>query len=165
MTRSLSRSRAFSLIEVLIVIVIVSFLAAVALPYFSDATIKTHRSNGITRMQQEAVTLRQRYAISKSFLDSTNAPLSGSVAAPADQFGGVFILMVDIPDKDHFNLSLRVDSTYNGATPTPNTSLGSRVKAQNCFAIGLTQAGAQVVYAQDMSASVALSADNRSCWY
>ena len=147
----LKKINAFSLIEMLIVIAIISILTVLGVVWYQDAVIKTNRARGISLMQEEAVRRQQLFILSGNY-GAEAIPLPG--AAYAD-LRNIFQLSISMPSSSSFVLSL---------TANDPSSLSARVRDANCFEITLDQTGRQRVVAANGSGAVDLSDLNRACW-
>jgi type IV pilus assembly protein PilE len=76
----------FTLIELMIAVVIVSILAAVALPSFQDQIIRSRRAEGKTALLRAAQLLERNYTVNNTYVTDL-APLHG-LAANAPVYSG-----------------------------------------------------------------------------
>ncbi len=155
----IKKIRAFSLIEMLIVIAIIGILAVLGIVWYQDAVIKTNRSRGISLMQEEAVRRQQRFILTASYGASVDPVPRGAYA----DLGNIFRLSI-ATTATGFTLSLTAASgaTANAAN---DSRLSQRVQGANCFSITLDQTGRQQVIETSGGTAVDLTTEaRRACW-
>ncbi len=150
-----SASRGFSLIEVLIVVFIVGILLAIAFPFYQEASIRTYRANGIALMQEQALVLKQRFSVSRSYLPVGGTDITDQVVTGGNlaDLGGVFRLKQTVT-ANTFSFSLVVEGTG---------SASDRAK-DGCYIIRMDQTGQRYVKQTSGGAEGSLSDSNRKCW-
>jgi type IV pilus assembly protein PilE len=149
----IKKIRAFSLIEMLIVIAIIAILAVLGIVWYQDAVIRTNRSRGISLMQEEAVRRQQRFILTGTYgNDAAGAVINRGAYG---DLGGIFQLSIT-PTATAFTLSLTANST---------TNLSQRVRNARCFEIRLDQTGLQQVIETNGGVAVGLDTEaRRACW-
>lgn len=138
----IKKIRAFSLIEMLIVIAIIGILAVLGVVWYEDAVIRTNRSRGISLMQEEAVRRQQRFILTGNY---GNDPPGNVINRGAyGELGDIFQLSININNAAPAGFTLFL-------TAGNNTNLSQRVRDANCFAITLDQTGLQQVMPVDVN--------------
>lgn len=141
-----ARQRGFTLIELMIVVVIVSILAAVAIPSYTESTVRSRRAEGQALILQTAQALERCYTNFGAYDDSGNCTIAAALAGALDSEGGWYRL-TGVLEAQRFEL-----------TATPQKVQASR--DEKCGSLALTQTGAKSV-----SGSLAGSPDAlRVCW-
>lgn len=86
----------FTLIELMIVVAIIGILAAVALPAYSDYTLKAKAANAVASLAGQKIKVAEKYSVDGSFscTDSSGSAishctLSGGVASLAFTYDGI----------------------------------------------------------------------------
>ncbi len=69
----MKKTRGFTLIEVLIVVVIIGVLAAVAIPYYRDRIAKGRQAVAVAHLQAARLAMENYYARNKAYLTSSNS--------------------------------------------------------------------------------------------
>ncbi len=137
----------FTLIEVMITVVIVTILAAVALPSFLDSVRKSRRSEAFTALSAMQLA-QERYR-------SNNATYASTLTL-------INTVTPTVP-KGYYDLSI-VSSTATGYEVTavaPSTS--SQVNDAACAKLGVKVEGGAIQYAGIGSGSLSYAATN-PCW-
>lgn len=134
MVRTIRKSRGFTLIEILIVVIILGILAAIVIPQFSSASNDARKSNLQTTVQ----TLRSQIALYKlqhqdvlpdlstnwealtlkTEVDGTTLAATATPTAGTTYFGPY---MQDTPVNSLTNSSTVLDGLDTSATPTVST--------------------------------------------
>lgn len=117
------RSRGFTLIEMMIVVVILAILAAIALPSYQKYVLRSHRSEG-QALLSEAAARQERYFAQNNSYASSAAALNMTSYVAGLQYYGLAISNVSA-------------STYTLTA----TATGSQARDSECLTLTLDQAG------------------------
>ncbi|GBL58259.1 type 4 fimbrial biogenesis protein PilE [Pseudomonas citronellolis] len=117
------RSRGFTLIEMMIVVVILAILAAIALPSYQRYVLRSHRAEG-QALLSEAAARQERYFAQNNSYASTTAALNMTSYVASLQYYGLAISNVSA-------------STYTLTA----TATGSQARDSECLTLTLDQAG------------------------
>jgi type IV pilus assembly protein PilE len=123
-------SRGFTLVELMVTILVVSILAAIAIPTYSAQIRKSRRTEARTALLDAAAREEQFYATHNLYTE-TPADL-GYPAFPAPVGGSYYTLDVKCSDK----------TCANGFTATASPT-GTQLKDTTCTAFTVTQTGLQ----------------------
>ena len=111
----LRRTRGFTLVEALITVAVVSILAAIALPAYTDYVTRSKLIEATTGLSDMRVRLEQYYLDSRQYPTSCIAPAAG--AAPAGQ--------IYLPSASKFfTFTCALTATTYTVTATGNASQG-----------------------------------------
>jgi type IV pilus assembly protein PilE len=120
----MSESDGFSLLELVIVLVLISILAAIAYPSYTNYRIKTHRTDGQTALHILATQMERYFTKHNTYKDAT-----------FEQLG-----MEDKSERGFYKLKLNIENDGMGyqleASPT-----GSQAADQQCGNLSLDQKG------------------------
>jgi len=125
-------SGGFSLIELMIVVVVISVLAAIALPSYLDSVRKSRRADAKTALVQLAQFMERNFSLAQRY-DKDSAGTGVALPftqAPVDSPTKYYDLTVSTPTQNTFTLT---------ATPISGTSQESDV----CLNLTLDNAGAR----------------------
>lgn len=126
----------FSLIELLIVIAIISLLAAIGYPSYQNHMRDTRRATAQGDLMELAQFMERQYSINNTYLDGANPPTLPFTASPGDGATAAYNIALTQTTQNQFTLT---------ATPTgPQT--GDR-----CGNLTLNHAGQR-------------TADDNNCW-
>jgi type IV pilus assembly protein PilE len=117
------RSRGFTLIEMMIVVVILAILAAIALPSYQKYVLRSHRAEG-QALLSEAAARQERYFAQNNSYASSAAALNMTSYVAGLQYYGLAISNVSA-------------STYTLTA----TATGSQARDSECLTLTLDQAG------------------------
>lgn len=117
------RSRGFTLIEMMIVVVILAILAAIALPSYQKYVLRSHRAEG-QALLSEAAARQERYFAQNNSYASSAAALNMTSYVASLQYYGLAISNVGA-------------STYTLTA----TATGSQARDSECLTLTLDQAG------------------------
>lgn len=117
------RSRGFTLIEMMIVVVILAILAAIALPSYQKYVLRSHRAEG-QALLSEAAARQERYFAQNNSYASSAAALNMTSYVASLQYYGLAISNVSA-------------STYTLTA----TATGSQARDSECLTLTLDQAG------------------------
>ncbi|MEO7775718.1 MAG: type IV pilin protein [Steroidobacteraceae bacterium] len=134
------RSRGFTLVELLIVMVIVAILSAIAIPSYRQHVLKVKRADAQTALTGWAQRLERCYTRYNRY---TGFPASDLVCTftTADTADGTYRITLDTPSAQTFTLT---------ATP-----LGYQLEDTRCNVMTINQAGQQTASGTD---------GNTKCW-
>ena len=122
-----ARSRGFTLIEVMMVVVIIAILAAVALPAYTQQVVRANRAEAMTEMVSMAQALERCFTRFSAYNNAACAIATG-LGTGVSTSSGNYLITVSGLTAVAFTL-----------TATPQGSQASRDK--RCGAFTLTQAG------------------------
>ncbi len=77
-----SKSRGFSLIELMIVMAIISIIAALAYPSYQSSIRKTRRSDATIALTTAAALQERWFSVNNSYADTTNLAALGGSTSP-----------------------------------------------------------------------------------
>lgn len=121
--KPVQRSRGFTLIEMMIVVVILAILAAIALPSYQKYVLRSHRAEG-QALLSEAAARQERYFAQNNTYASTSTALN-----LASYLAGV----------QYYSLAI---SNVTASTYTLTaTATGSQARDSECLTLTLDQAG------------------------
>ncbi len=132
----MQRTRGFTLIELMVVVMIIAILAAIALPSYRKYVLRTHRTDA-TRALTDLASREENYFYSNNTYASTLPALNGSSAMA----GPLFTISVASASSTGYTLTARAQGTQTQDT---------------CQSFSLTRAGAQT--------SNGGSTDANNCW-
>lgn len=119
------RSRGFTLMEMMIVVVILAILAAIALPSYQKYVLRSHRAEG-QALLSEAAARQERYFAQNNSYAGTAAALNMTSYVAGLQYYGLAISNVGA-------------STYTLTA----TATGSQARDSECLTLTLDQAGSR----------------------
>ncbi len=82
-----ARSRGFTLIELIVVMLIVAVVTAIAIPSYSAQVEKTRRVEGTSALLELVVLMERYYANNGTYLAATPAALAGSASTENGYYG------------------------------------------------------------------------------
>lgn len=141
-TVRLSRVTGFSLIELLIVVLILSILAAIALPSYRQYVLRGHRAEA-TKVLQDLAGREENYFYVNNGYTSTLSALGTTTTN----------LQQTAPDYD---ITISVDSTAANYSLLA-TATGTQAQDTACASLALTNTG---LYTSNGSTTV----DSNNCW-
>ena len=113
-----NKSRGFTLIEVMIVVLIISILSAIAIPAYQDYVIRSKIMPAISGLSSRQVRMEQCYQDNHTY-----TPTGGCAACPADAVTeGDFSFTCSAPDATHFTLTATGQGVMNGFVYTVDQS-------------------------------------------
>jgi len=139
----------FTLVELMIVVVVISVLAAIALPSYLDSVRKSRRADAKTALVQLAQFMERNYSLAQRYdQDSAGAPIAlPFTQAPVDSPTKYYTLSLNSIARDTFTL---------WAKPIPGTSQASDV----CLTLTLDNAGARKTVVDDAGTA----GTRTDCW-
>ena len=126
---SASRSKGFTLIEMMIVVVVVSILAAIAYPSYQDYVRRAKRADAQSALLELAQFMERHYTANGTYLNGNAAPALPFTEAPKDG------------SNKNYDLSFAAKPTASGYT-LQAVPRGSMV-GDNCGTLTLTNTGAK----------------------
>lgn len=146
MKRNLNtRSKAFTLVELLIVIIIIAVLAAIAIPKFSNSSVKSKESalKAELSLLRNAIELFKNdcgsYPAAVADLAATSAPASGydsagtSRAITPGDFKGPYVSKISTCPVSGSAFTYTVTSPNVGKVNTPSTTTSTEGTAYNTW--------------------------------
>lgn len=146
---SMTSTRGFTLIEVMITVAIVGILAAIAYPSYQSYILRSHRSEGMALLSEAAARMERYYAQNSTYATATPNRLgltSTANATTVNSANGYYSLSLGTPTATTYSLSatpqnaqrsdtcgtLTLDSTgLRGAAGTTATANAATVS--NCW--------------------------------
>lgn len=133
-----ARGRGFSLIELLVVMVIASILAMIAVPSYQASVIKSRRAEARVVINDTAQRLERCYTQFGAY-DAAGCPIADGEEIVSE--GGFYTITVTVPDAATYSLA---------ADPE-----GPQVDDERCGSLGLTNTGVRTISG---------SSDLEHCW-
>jgi type IV pilus assembly protein PilE len=124
MRTDMNRARGFSMIELMIVVVIISILAAIAIPSYRQYVMKGHRSEA-TRALQDIASRQENYYFSNNAYTSNLADLGASSSIA----GAYFTVAIPSASSSDYEITA--------------TAQGTQTQDQGCTAFTLHRSGAK----------------------
>lgn len=145
MNKWLHRQGGFTLVELMIAIAIVGIIAAVALPAYRQAVLKSHRSDAQITLSRLA-TLQERYYFgNNSYTDDFADIIAGAVSGqPVSS------------DEGRYSVALTLLGGGTGWSMTA-TAAGEQADDTDCATFTMTSTGAR-------SAATSAAVSNPDCW-
>jgi len=163
--------RGFTLIELMVVIAIVSILAAIALPSYTDYIRKSRRADGISailslQLAQEKFRANCIEYAQKMDPDSTKYNCDNS--DPYDPTKNV-VTHLDVSGDNHYNLDIPQAAPYTPTSATAYTITatpqGSQQEDTTCYTFVLTVSGGTATKSNlDSSDAAIADAVSDRCW-
>ena len=133
----MNNTKAFTLIELMIVVAIIGILASIAYPSYQNSVMKSHRSDAQSSLSQLAQALERFYGIRYTYIGTgdsgggtTGAPTNDVFSHTSTPLGGSQI---------HYDLTLTASATDYMVTATPAGNQAS----DSCGTLTLTKSGAK----------------------
>lgn len=142
---NMKKTRGFTLIEVMIVVVIVAILAAIAIPSYQSQIQKTRRADATSTLSQIAAA-QERYFFTNNGYVTENAKLSDINAS------------TESPD-GHYAISISSDACDgNGCYELTATAQGSQANDSTCESFTVNHVGTRSAKKSDGTDST------ENCW-
>lgn len=113
------RSRGFTLIEVMIVLVLIAIVASIALPSYTSQVVRGRRSDCQGMMMAFAQAMEKNFALNFTYLGAANG--GGDTGAPDDD---VFVSQCPMEGNATYNLTISA-ATANSFTVRATPAAGS----------------------------------------
>lgn len=154
--RICGRSRGFTLIELMIVVAIVSLLAAVALPAYFGSIRKSRRADAITVMSQ--IAQAQERVRSNNTTYSNDFGMSALNVRTSVSSG--------VTSLTEMYYTITVPTNTASAYTVRAVALGSQASDTRCAAMEMRMTGGNLAYVSSTSAATiaASTADANRCW-
>lgn len=107
--RSMTSTRGFTLIELMITVAIVGILAAIAYPSYQNYVLRSHRSEGMALLSEAAARMERYYAQNGTYSTATLKGLgltSDADAKTLDSSNRYYSLSLGVPTATTYNLSV-----------------------------------------------------------
>jgi type IV pilus assembly protein PilE len=150
----MKNSQGFTLIELVVAMVIVGILAAIAIPTYSNYTLKSHRTEAKAALL-DAASLEERYFSTNNSYSSTPSDLGYSGVVPFNVGNGYYQISA---------ITVAAPTAPTGTTAgTPATysitatAVGNQASDVSCATYTITSAGVTTATGTDPNASV-------DCW-
>jgi type IV pilus assembly protein PilE len=150
------RAGGFTLIELMIVVAVISILAAVALPAYFDSIRKSRRADAINMMSQVAQAQER--------VRSNNATYSNDFGTSALNVHSTASSGVTSLTEAYYTISV---PTNTATTYTVRAvALGSQLKDTRCVALEMRMSGGNLTYVSSTSSATiaAATSDPNRCW-
>lgn len=122
------KSRGFTLIELMITVAIVGILAAIAFPSYQNQILKSHRTDGKTKLLEVAQRQERYYTDNNTY--ATNLTLLGYSSSPANS------------DNGYYSISAAAGSSGIASSYVLTaTRLGSQTSDMTCGNLTLSSTG------------------------
>lgn len=127
-----NRDRGFTLVELLIVMVIASILAMIAVPSYQASVIKSRRADARVVLNDTAQRLERCYTQYGAY-NAADCPIADGEEIPSQ--GGFYVLTVDVPDAATYTLTADPD--------------GPQADDSKCGSLGLSNTGERTITGDD----------------
>ena len=147
-----SRSRGFTLIELMIAVVVVGILAAVAFPSFMDSIRKGRRSDALSALSAVQQAQERWRTNNSAYASDLSASAPAGLGLPSTTSGGYYTL------------------TLANVTPTGYQAVATAVSGKsqaddgNCAKLGVEMNGGTVRYGSSSMAGTVSYANTNPCW-
>lgn len=142
------RARGFSLLELMVVVAVITILAAVAIPAYGRYAYRARRADGKELLLRVANAEERFYSTANAYFDlsTTNAPYSSGATS----------------EKGYYTLSLALNTASGSSSGQSFTATVTPVGAQSqdaCGALTIDNTGTKTPNASNATAN-----SNGSCW-